>query len=82
VSPCYYGIDTATKEELIAANYTVPQIQEMLKADSLGYLSIAGVFAALGADENSYCLGCFSGKYPAETPEELATLQLIFNKTK
>lgn len=82
VSPCYYGIDTATKEELIAANYTVPQIQEMLKADSLGYLSIPGVFAALGADENSYCLGCFSGKYPAETPEELATLQLIFNKTK
>lgn len=82
VSPCYYGIDTATKEELIAANYSVKQIQEMLKVDSLGYLSIPGVFAALRADEGSYCLGCFSGQYPADTPEELAKLHLIFNKDK
>lgn len=67
--PCYYGIDFPTKDELIASSMSVEDICEMMDADSLGYLSIAGL---LGPYENprSYCIACFSGSYPMEKGEE------------
>jgi amidophosphoribosyltransferase len=62
--PCYLGVDMATYDELIAANYTVEQIREKTGADSLGYLSLDGLIAATGRKRNEMCLGCLTGEYP------------------
>ncbi|MGA2436221.1 MAG: amidophosphoribosyltransferase [Bryobacteraceae bacterium] len=65
-SPCFYGVDTPTKRELIAANSTVEEIRRFLDADSLGYLSLSGLREAV-ADENSeYCYACYTGDYPTD----------------
>jgi amidophosphoribosyltransferase len=61
--PCYYGIDTPTREELIAATHSIDEIRDFLGVDSLGYLSLAGMHRAAG-DRNAFCDACFSGKYP------------------
>jgi len=61
--PCYYGIDTPTREELIAATHSVDEIRDFLGVDSLGYLSLAGMHRAAGS-RNAFCDACFSGKYP------------------
>jgi amidophosphoribosyltransferase len=66
ISPCYYGIDTPTREELIGANHSVPEIQGYLEADSLGYLSEAGMREAVGDTHGEFCRSCFTGKYPTE----------------
>jgi amidophosphoribosyltransferase len=60
--PCYYGIDIPNREELIAANLSVPQIAEFVGADSLGYLSFEGLYRAVGAREQ-HCDACMSGNY-------------------
>src|SRR5581483_7349847 len=62
--PCYLGVDMATYDELIAANYTVEQIRHKTGADSLGYLSIEGLMASVGRKREEMCLGCFVGEYP------------------
>jgi amidophosphoribosyltransferase len=62
--PCYLGVDMASYDELIAANYTVEEIRRKIGADSLGYLSLEGLIAATGRDENEMCLGCLTGIYP------------------
>jgi amidophosphoribosyltransferase len=62
--PCYLGVDLATYDELIAANYTVDQIREKIGADSLGYLSLEGLVEATGREANEMCLGCLTGVYP------------------
>ncbi|HLI94943.1 MAG TPA: amidophosphoribosyltransferase [Candidatus Baltobacteraceae bacterium] len=62
--PCYLGVDLATYDELIAANFTVDQIREKIGADSLGYLSLEGLVEATGRDANEMCLGCLTGVYP------------------
>lgn len=62
--PCYLGVDMATYDELIAANYTVDQIREKIGADSLGYLSLEGLVQATGRDGNEMCVGCLTGVYP------------------
>jgi amidophosphoribosyltransferase len=64
VSPCYYGVDTPHKRELIAANMSVEEICEFIGADSLGYLSLEGMLQAVGIAENSSCTACWSQKYP------------------
>lgn len=64
--PCYYGIDTAARKELVASTHSVEQIRQLLGADSLHFLSEAGVKRAVGVP---VCLACFNGKYPAGTPE-------------
>lgn len=64
ISPCYYGIDMPTKEELIGANHTVEEIREHLNVDSLGYLSLEGLHAAV-AERGPFCDACFSGNYVA-----------------
>ncbi len=70
-SPCYYGIDTPTKRELIASSHTVQEICTYIEADSLGYLSHEGMLRACGdLDGNgNYCTACYTGKYPVEFPE-------------
>jgi amidophosphoribosyltransferase len=65
ISPCYYGVDTPSKNQLIAANKTVDEIREYIRADSLAYLSIEGLKKACGEGEKtSYCSACYTGKYP------------------
>ena len=64
ISPCYYGIDMPTREELIGARKTVDEIRQHLNVDSLGYLSLEGMHAAVAA-HGPFCDACFSGKYPA-----------------
>lgn len=67
--PCFYGIDMASKKQLIAANMSVDSIKDQIGADSLGYLSINGVVSAVGRPEDEFCLACFSGKYPLSVKE-------------
>jgi amidophosphoribosyltransferase len=62
--PCYLGVDMATYDELIAANYTVEEIREKTGADSLGYLSLEGLIASVGRSRDEMCLGCLIGEYP------------------
>ncbi|MFT4923476.1 MAG: amidophosphoribosyltransferase [Haloarculaceae archaeon] len=70
VAPCYLGIDMATREELIAADRTVEDICEVIGADSLSYLSIDAITAALGKNDTDLCLGCVSGQYPYDIEGE------------
>jgi amidophosphoribosyltransferase len=62
--PCYLGVDMATYDELVAANYTIEQIRQRTGADSLGYLSLDGLIEAVGRKREEVCLGCFIGEYP------------------
>jgi amidophosphoribosyltransferase len=63
--PCFYGIDTPSRQELIAASHTVEEVARYVTADTLGYLSLQGLHAAAGDPEGtSFCSACFSGKYP------------------
>ncbi|MGB8796368.1 MAG: amidophosphoribosyltransferase, partial [Candidatus Aquilonibacter sp.] len=62
--PCYLGVDMATYDELIAANYTIEEIREKTGADSLGYLSLDGLVTATGRNRDEMCLGCLTGVYP------------------
>lgn len=68
ISPCYYGIDTPRKTELIAAQMTHEQLVEHLGVDTLGYLSIDGMLGAMPSGPEGYCHACFSGRYPTATP--------------
>jgi amidophosphoribosyltransferase len=62
--PCHYGIDMSTREEMIAHGRTVPEIAAELGADSLHYLSLEGVYDAIGGSRTEHCDACFSGEYP------------------
>jgi amidophosphoribosyltransferase len=66
ISPCYYGVDTPRREELIGANNSVEEIRQFLGADSLGYLSLKSLRAALGDTESKFCTSCYTGSYPTE----------------
>jgi amidophosphoribosyltransferase len=67
VSPCFYGVDTPTKSELIASNNSVEAIRRFVEADTLGYLSLGGLRRAVGDDEkHEYCYACYTGDYPTE----------------
>ena len=66
--PCYYGIDTPTRGELIASTHTVEEIRQHLGVDSLGYLSLEGLHGAVEGNGTGYCDACFSGAYPTTVP--------------
>jgi len=68
--PCYYGIDTPSREELIAANNTTEEIAAHLGADSLGYLSLEGMLESAPSGPNGFCHACFSGDYPTPPPTD------------
>ncbi len=69
-SPCYYGVDTPTKRELIGSSHSVDEICKYIEADSLGYLSLEGMLSACGdtSGKGNYCTACYTGKYPVEFP--------------
>jgi amidophosphoribosyltransferase len=67
ISPCFYGVDTPSKKQLIAANKSVEEIREFIAADSLVYLSMEGMKKACGDGENTtYCTACYTGVYPTD----------------
>ncbi|WP_396125091.1 amidophosphoribosyltransferase [Clostridium sp. CX1] len=68
--PCYFGIDTPYRSELIGSGNSVDDIKEKIGADSLGYISMEGLLKSLGEDKG-FCLGCFNGIYPVSAPMEL-----------
>ena len=65
--PCFYGIDTPTREELIASANEVPRIAEFIGVDSLGYLSFDGLLRSVPPPKEDYCVACFDGSYPHES---------------
>jgi amidophosphoribosyltransferase len=66
VSPCYYGVDTPSKQELIAANHSIEEIRRYVEADSLGYLSLESLSHAVKDEKNRYCYSCYTGEYPTQ----------------
>jgi amidophosphoribosyltransferase len=68
--PCYYGIDTPNREELIAANLTVDEIAVALGVDSLGYLTLEGMLESAPTGPRGFCHACFSGDYPTPPPTD------------
>jgi amidophosphoribosyltransferase len=83
ISPCFYGVDTPSKSELIAATHTVDEITSFLDADSVGYLSLEGLLSTVGNVRGSYCSSCYTGVYPVEFPRDEATyLQLALKLDK
>jgi len=75
VSPCFYGVDTPSQSELIAANQPLEEIRRFLEADSLGYLSLGALRHAVGDENHDYCYACYTGNYPTDLVniEELMT---------
>ncbi len=66
--PCFYGIDTPTKKELIANSHSMEEIRTYITCDTLGYLSMEGLRKVVGGEGRSYCFACFDGVYPVEFP--------------
>ncbi len=66
ISPCYYGIDTPTRDELIAARHSIDEIRAFVGADTLGYLSLESLRRAVGDEEGCFCTSCYTGHYPTE----------------
>lgn len=75
--PCFYGIDTSIATELIAANHTLDEVRDYVGADSLAYLSIAGVLSALGLPYERFCFACFDGRYPVPVPYDVASHKFV-----
>jgi amidophosphoribosyltransferase len=83
ISPCFYGVDTPSTSELIAATHTLPEIREFLEADSVAYLSLEGLMSAVGSSRGSYCSSCYTGVYPVALPrDEAGHLQLALKLDK
>jgi len=77
VSPCFYGVDTPRRSELIAATHTLDEIRKYLDADSISYLSLDGLTDAVNGGKSKYCTSCYTGVYPVAFPrDEAAYLQL------
>ena len=74
--PCFFGVDMATRWELIAAQKTIPEVRDFIGADSLGYLSIDGLIKAVALPKDIFCLACFTGDYPIPVQLEMAKLAL------
>jgi amidophosphoribosyltransferase len=83
ISPCFYGVDTPSRSELIAATHTIEEIRTYLDADSVAYLSLEGLMWAVGSGSSSYCTSCYTGHYPVSFPRDEATyLQLALKLDK
>ncbi len=78
--PCFYGIDTQIETELIAATHTVDEIRDFIGADSLGYLSIRGVLAALELPYDRFCFACFDGRYPEPVPYDAERRKFVLEE--
>ena len=82
ISPCFYGIDTPTKEELIASSHSVEEIRQFIRADSLNYISLKGMLSCVKNGEKRFCTACFTGKYPVDFPWERFPQLQLFEKKK
>jgi amidophosphoribosyltransferase len=83
ISPCFYGVDTPRRSELIAATHTLDEITTYLNADSVGYLSHDGMLSVLDSERGQYCSSCYTGHYPVSFPRDEATyLQLALKLDK
>jgi len=82
ISPCFYGVDTPSKSQLIAANKSVEEIRDYIGADSLAYLSLDGLKNACGEGETTYCCACYTGQYPTQyvDVEEIRPAEEIVKK--
>lgn len=76
MNPCFYGVDMATRGELIAAHNAIDEIRAHIGADSLGYLSVEGTVAATRMPDGGHCTACFTGEYPSDVPLQLDKLAL------
>ena len=77
ISPCFYGVDTPRRSELIAATHTLDEIRRYVDADSVAYLSLEGLTGAVRGGRSNYCTSCYTGVYPVAFPrDEAAYLQL------
>jgi len=74
--PCFFGVDMATRKELIAAHKSVEEIRQFIGADSLGYLSLDGLLKSINLPHDSFCTACFTGDYPIPVQLEMDKLAL------
>ena len=79
--PCFYGIDTDSQDQLIAATKTVEEIAKLLEVNSLAYLSREGMLKATQEDPNSFCSACFTGDYPIQIPEQVKRAKLMLERS-
>jgi amidophosphoribosyltransferase len=83
ISPCFYGVDTPRRADLIAATHTLDEITAYLRADSVAYLSLEGLMSAVGNHNTAYCSSCYTGQYPVPVPrDERLYLQLALKLDK
>jgi len=83
ISPCFYGVDTPRRSELMAATHTLDEIRTYLDCDSVAYLSLEGLMKAVGDGSGNYCSSCYTGQYPIAFPrDEHAYLQLALKLDK
>jgi len=82
IGPCYYGIDTPRRDELIATRKSVEEIRRFVGADSLGYLSLEGMMGAIGGDPDQYCTACWTDRHPVVLPTEGEGQLKLFEKTR
>jgi amidophosphoribosyltransferase len=79
--PCFYGIDTDSQDQLIAATKSVEEIRQQIEVDTLAYLSWEGMLIATREDTNTFCSACFTGNYPIDIPEKVKRSKLILEKS-
>jgi amidophosphoribosyltransferase len=77
--PCYYGIDTPTRQELVAATHSLEQIRNYITADSLSYLSLEGLCASVCTNQENFCYACFTGEYPVRFPGKEGSQMRLFD---
>lgn len=80
--PCFYGIDTDSQDQLIAATKSIKEIEERIGVDTLAYLSWQGMLDATQDNPNNFCSACFTGDYPVAIPEDIRRSKLILEETK
>jgi amidophosphoribosyltransferase len=79
-APCYFGIDMKDRRELVASGRTEEGVAKQIGADSVHYLSMPGLVEAIGMPEENLCLGCLTGRYPVEVPEERRRFQKVLEE--
>ena len=82
IGPCYYGIDTPRRDELIASSKSVGEIRRFVGADTLAYLSLEGMMRAIGGEEERYCTACWTDKHPVPVPREGEGQLRLFEKSR
>lgn len=78
--PCFYGIDMADQDELVAARHSVEEIRQLIGATSLGYLSLQGVLRAIDMGRDNFCRACFDGKYPVPIPPKVKLTKMMLEE--